>query len=331
MKYTKEVKTAVLALAAILVFIFGYSYLKGNSWFDSSRTFYAVYTDVEGLSPSSPVTINGFKVGNVENINFLDASGKLIVRFTVDSDFLFSEESIAQVYGGGLIGGKSLAVIPNYQSDNVAESGDTLPSEIEEGLLELVNERLTPLQEKVETAIESTDSLINSFNEVMNPTTRQNLKESIANLNLAVASFKNTAQSVEGILDESAPKINNSLTNISEMSENLNTFSDSLVAIDIEEITSNLKTAIANLETITEKINSGDGTAAKFINDPSVYNNLEEATQELEQLIEDIKLNPRRYVHFSVFGGDSKPYEEPEELEVEKLKVEELEVDELEE
>ena len=125
---------------------------------------------------SSPVTINGLKVGSVTGIGFLDDTGKLIVSFTVDTELPFSENSVAQIYGGGLIGGKSVAIIPEYERDNLAVSGDTLPSEIEEGLLELVNERLTPLQEKVEKAIESTDSLINSFNEVMNPRTRKNLK-----------------------------------------------------------------------------------------------------------------------------------------------------------
>ncbi len=111
MKYTKEVKTALLAIIAILLFIFGYSFLKGKNWFDSSRKFYAVYNNVEGLSPSSPVTINGLKVGNVTKIGFLDTSGQLVVTFLVDKEFPFSKESIAQVYGGGLIGGKSLAII----------------------------------------------------------------------------------------------------------------------------------------------------------------------------------------------------------------------------
>ena len=115
MKYTKEVKTALLAFVAILLFIFGYSFLKGKNWFDSSRTFYAVYDDVEGLTPSSPVTINGLKVGNVSKIGFLNDTGKLLVSFTVDTDLPFSSNSTAQIYGGGLIGGKSVAILPEYE------------------------------------------------------------------------------------------------------------------------------------------------------------------------------------------------------------------------
>lgn len=313
MKYTKEVKTGVLALVAIFLFIFGYSFLKGKTWFDSSRVFYAVYNDVEGLSPSSPVTINGLKVGSVTKIGFLNTSGELLVTFTVDTDLPFSENSIAQVYGGGFIGGKSLAIIPKFDEDNLATAGDTLPGEIEEGLLELVNERLTPLQEKVETAIVSTDSLINSFNEIMNRDTRQNLIQSIENLNLAVASLKNSSQSVENILSENRVKIDTALTNFVAVSENLQEFSRSLDQVEIAEMSNNIEDVIANLETVTEKLNNGDGTAAKLLNDPTVYDNLERATDQLDALIEDVKLNPKRYVHFSIFGKNAGPYSPPEE------------------
>lgn len=311
MKYTKEVKTALLALVAILLFIFGYSFLEGKNWFDSSRTFYAVYNDVEGLTPSSPVTINGLKVGSVTGIGFLDDSGKLIVSFTVDTELPFSENSIAQIYGGGLIGGKSVAIIPKYERDNLAVSGDTLPSEIEEGLLELVNERLTPLQEKVEKAIESTDSLINSFNEVMNPRTRENLKKSFEDLSLTVASFKSSARTVDNILKTNSIKIDTALTNFAEVSQDLTVFSEKVSEVDLLRMSNDLEETIANLERVSEKLNSGEGTAALLINDPSVYNNLERATNQLDELIQDVKLNPKRYVHFSIFGKNPGPYSEP--------------------
>ena len=311
MKITKEVKTALLALVAILLLIFGYSFLKGKNWFDSSRIFYAVYNDVEGLTPSSPVTINGLKVGNVTKIGFLNNTGRLLVTFSIDTELPFSNESIAQVYGGGLIGGKSLAILPFYDQGRIAKSGDTLQGEIEEGLLELVNERLTPLQEKVEKAIESTDSLINSFNEVMNPATRMNLKQSIANLDLAMASLKNSAQSVEGILADNSVKIDTAVNNFARVSRDLKDFSGDLNEIEIDEISGRLEAAVANIEIVTEKLNSGDGTAAKLINDPSVYNNLERATNQLDELIQDVKLNPKRYVHFSIFGKNPGPYSRP--------------------
>lgn len=313
MKYTKEVKTALLALVAILLFIFGYSFLKGKNWFDSSRTFYVIYNDVEGLSPSSPVTINGLEVGNVTNIGFLDNSGKLIVTFIVDNEFPFSKNSVAQVYGGGLIGGKSLAILPEYEKGNLAKSGDTLPGAIEEGLLELVNERLTPLQEKVERVIVSTDSLINAFNEIMNEEARKDLKKSFKDLSITVASLKSTAQSADNIFTENAPKIKRTFTNLDEMSTNLNNLSDTISKVDIRKMTNDLEQAVANFEDVTNKLTNGEGTAAKLINDPTVYNNLERATNQLDELIQDVKLNPKRYVHFSIFGKNPGPYSPPKD------------------
>ncbi|SDL12120.1 phospholipid/cholesterol/gamma-HCH transport system substrate-binding protein [Salinimicrobium catena] len=313
MKYSKEVKTALLALVAILLFIFGYSFLKGKNWFDSSRTFYAVYNDVEGLTPSSPVTINGLEVGNVTDISFLDTSGRLVVTFTVDNDFPFAKSSVAQIYGGGLIGGKSVAILPKYEQGNMAKSGDTLESAIEEGLLELVNERLTPLQEKVEKVIVSTDSLVNAFNQVLNEETRKDLKNSIENLSLTVASLRSTAKSADKILSENSPKFNRTFTNLDEMTTNLNNFSDTLAQVDLKRMTNDLETAVSNFEDVTNKLNNGDGTAARLINDPTVYNNLERATNQLDELIQDIKLNPKRYVHFSIFGKNPGPYSPPKD------------------
>ncbi|MGB7785350.1 MAG: MlaD family protein [Salinimicrobium sp.] len=311
MKYTKEVKTALLALVAILLFIFGYSFLKGKNWFDSSRTFYAVYNDVEGLTPSSPVTINGLKVGNVSKIGFLNDTGKLVVSLTVDTDLPFSSNSTAQIYGGGLIGGKSVAIIPKYERNNLAKNGDTLNSAIEEGLLELVNERLTPLQEKVEKAIVSTDSLINSFNEVMNPETRKNLKQSIEDLSLTVASLKSTARRADNILKNNSDKIDTAMTNFAEVSQDLKQFSGKVNEIDLQKMSNDLEETIAGLQSVSEKLNNGEGTAARLINDPSVYNNLERATNQLDELLQDVKLNPKRYVHFSIFGKNPGPYSKP--------------------
>ena len=170
MKISNEVKTAILAIVAIVLLIFGYSFLKGKNLLDSSRTFYAVYDEVEGLSPSSAVTINGLKVGQVTDINFLNKQGQLLVTFTVEKDFNFSKNSTAQVYGGGIIGGKSLAIVPEYESGSIAKSGDTLQSNVEEGIMELVNERLTPLQQKLERTVVSADSLLTSINDLLNDT-----------------------------------------------------------------------------------------------------------------------------------------------------------------
>lgn len=311
MKYTKEVKTGILAVIAVLILIFGYYFLKGQNLLDSSRTFHAIYADVEGLSTSSPVTINGLRVGQVTKIDFLDQTGLLVVTFTVDSNFKFSRNSLAQIYGGGIIGGKSLAIVPEYEMDLTAKTGDTLPSDIEEGIMELVNERLTPLQIKVERAIVSADSLITSFNQVLNPETRNNIAVTFEDISATVRSLRSTAESLNGIVEGNSAKLDRTFTNLDEMSGNFNKFSDTLAQVNLSGMSQDIEKVISDFETISNNLTSGQGTAGKLLTDDTVYDNLDRATKQLEELLQDIKLNPKRYVHISVFGKNPGPYETP--------------------
>lgn len=313
MKYTREVKTALLAIVAIILLIFGYSFLKGKNLLDSNRTFYAIYEDVEGLSPSSAVTINGLKVGQVTNIDFLDDTGLLLVKFTVESDFQFSRSSVAEVYGGGIIGGKSLAILPNYDEREMAKSGDTLDSDVEEGIMELVNDKLTPLQQKVERTVVSADSMLTAINEILDDSTRNSIRGTFTELNATATSFRGTANELEGIVGRNSGKLDRTFTNLDEMSTNFNKFSDTLATMNIGRMTNDLENVIGDFEQISNNLNNGQGTAGKLLNDDKVYQNLDRATLQLEQLLQDIKLNPKRYVHFSVFGKNPGPYDEPKD------------------
>lgn len=314
MKYSREVKTAVLAIVAIVILLFGYSFLKGENLLAQNRIFYAEYDDVEGLSPSSEVTINGLKVGQVSSIEFKDNSGRLVVSFTVKNDFQFSKNSKVNIYGGSIIGGKSLAIVPVYdQQSEWAQSGDTLQGDKEEGIMELVNDKLTPLQNKLENTITSADSMLTAITEILDDSTRNNIRGTFRNLDATVSSFRVTADELQGIVKGNSAKLDRTFTNLDEMSTNFNKFSDTLSSMDIGKITSDLEKVIADFEGISNKLNSKEGTAGKLINDDAVYNNLDQATKQLEQLLQDIKLNPKRYVHFSVFGKKPGDYEEPKD------------------
>lgn len=311
MKLSKELKTGLLALVAILLLIFGYSFLKGENLLKSDRTFYAVYENVEGLSTSSKVTINGLEVGNVLAIDFYGTRGKLLVTFRVDSDFSFSNNSLAKIYGGDLIGGKSMAIIPEYARGQQAKTGDTLPSAIDEGIFELVNDRLTPLQNKVESAITNADSVLVAVSDVLNKDSRENLRIAIADFTQTASSLKTTASSLSRIVNQNEAKLSNTLANIDHMSTNFSHLSDTLAQLDITSMVNNMERVIADFQSISNKIEKGDGTLGKFINDDRVYENLSRATEQMEELMQDIKLNPKRYVHFSVFGKKAGQYEEP--------------------
>ena len=309
MKITREVKTAILVISGILLFIYLFNFLKGNDILDSSRTFYTIYDNVEGLAPSTPVTINGLNVGKVQDISFTeDGSGKLVVKLVVEEEFNFSKNSEAQLYEAGLIGGKAIAIIPANDNAENATKGTYLKGTIKAGLSELVNQRLTPLQEKLETTFVSADSLLMNLNSVFDDRTKNNLKSSIAQLNTTISSFKSTSESLNQLVSENQENLKSTLNNIENISGNLSKITDSIAASDFTETINNLQTTISNFNKILVKIESGEGSMGRLMKDEGLYNNLEGATKELEALLKDIKLHPKRY--FRILSKKEIPYSE---------------------
>ena len=311
MKITKEIKTAVLVIAAILLFIWGYSFLKGRDLLTSYRTFYVQYENVEGLTGSAPVTINGLVVGAVTGIKFLNETGKLQVELQVKSDFPISKSSVVSIYEPGLIGGKQIMITPNLKDTSVAESGETLLGSIKPGLTSLVAERLTPLQEKVEKMVVSADVLLKNINTILDAKTKANLKSSIANLDATLAEFKTASTTVNEMLAENEGKINNTMTNIDKASANFSKVSDSLAKVNIGKTVKKLEQTLANVDKIMSDVQSGKGTMGKLMKDESLYNNFAKSSKELELLLQDLRLNPTRYVNVSLFGKKNKPYVAP--------------------
>jgi len=313
LKFTREVKTGILAICAIALLIFGYSFLKGKNLLENDRTLYAVYKNVEGLIPSSPVTINGLVVGQVVSIEFADTQGNLVVEFNINNKFSFSKNSEAKVYGGGLIGGKSLAIMPKYEQGLEAKSGDTLPGRVEAGLLELVNDRLTPLQEKLEAAITDADTLLTSVNGILNVDNQNNLNSIFRDLSVTVRNFKSASADLNVVLSGNKDKLNSTLSNLDTMSSNLSKVSDSLAQLNVAKLGKDLETVLANFNKISKDLNGGKGTAGKLLKDDKLYDNLEKTSKQLELLLQDLRLNPKRYVHISVFGKKNTPYETPKD------------------
>ena len=229
MKISREVKTAILVVSGILLFIYVFNYLKGENILDSSRTFYTIYDNVEGLASSTPVTINGLGVGKVQEIKFMeDGSGKLKVKLLIDSDFEFSKNSKAELYEAGLIGGKAVAIIPAFDNAANAKKGDFLEGIVKAGLTELVNQRLTPLQEKMELMMVSADSMLTNLNSIFDTQTKANLKNSIAELSKTIKSFKNTSESINSLIANNKDKLENTLSNVDSISSNLAEITDSI-------------------------------------------------------------------------------------------------------
>lgn len=308
---SREFKAGIIALIVIAIFIWGYSFIKGSSLLDNNRVFYAEYDNVQGLAPSAPVTINGLKVGVINAIYFNPKkTGKLIVKFSLKNEFEFSKKSIAQIYSPDFISGKSIKLLVSYQGDK-AVSGDTLKGNVEAGILGALNDQIAPLQAKVESFLLNTDSLITNMNEVFDSNTKQNLRTSVASLNTTLARFSSVSKSLDAMLANDG-KIASILTKADVASTNLVSLTDSLNNANLKTTIRKLKTTITSFNKILASVEKGEGSLGKLLKDKGLYENLEGASKEMEELLYEMKLHPKRFVHFSLFGKKPKPYKAKE-------------------
>ena len=313
-KISRELKTGIIAVLTIAVFIWGFSFIKGSNLFDSSRHFYAEYDNVQGLSVSAPVTINGLKVGVVDKIYFHPKKvGVLVVNFSLNNDFEFTKNSIAEIYNPDFISGKSIKILPAFDGTN-AVSGDTLNGKIEAGILGALNDQIAPLQSKVTSFLTNTDTLLVGFNAIFDQKTQGNLREAIASLNTTLSTFKTASKSLNTMLAENG-KVDSILTNATTASHNLVSLTDSLNQSQIKQTVQRLQGTIEKFNGILATIEDGDGTIGKLLKDEGLYDNLEAASKEMEELLYELKVNPKRFVHFSLFGKKAKAYK-PEEEEI---------------
>ena len=305
MKLSYEIKTALLVMSGIFLFIVMINYLKSNDIFVSDMSFFAIYEDVEGVSTGTPVTISGFNVGSVQDISFFGDDAKLLLKFRVENDFEFSSNSIAQIYETGLIGGKALAIIP-VNGKNLAISGDTLQSDIAPGLTELVNDKLSPLQEKIESMVVSADSLLIAVNSVFDIETKQNLTTSIENFSATIQSAKKSVDVLEEVLGNNENRLNSIIVNADQSLKNFSNLSENFDELDL--VIENLSKSSTNINSITSEIKAGNGLVNKVVYDEVFVESLDQISSNINLLLEDLRMNPKRYVHFSLFGKKNKTY-----------------------
>jgi len=313
LKLSRELKTGIIVIGGVLLFVMGFSYLKSTPLFDNSKTMYAVYPNVGGLQAGTVVSINGYGVGKVNDIQFMDKKGNLVVTFTVSSDFKFSKYSKVELYDTGIIGGKGLQITPILDGSPDAQSGDTLLTETRPGLTELAQQKLTPLFRKVEAAVMDADSVLINVNNVLDEKTKRDLQESIHGLNALMSSLNGSASTLDNILKNNEGSLDSSLRNFEKLTENFSSLATSLNNSGLVNTIASLETTVTSLNNVIAKLENGDGTVGKLMDDKELYTNLNSASRELDLLLQDFRLNPKRYVNVSVFGKKQKEYTLPEE------------------
>ena len=302
MKLSKEIKAAFFVLTTILLFIFGFNFLKGSSLLDRQKTIYAVYDEVDGLLVGANVMINGLSIGNVTELDFLPNSTKILVTLKVKDKLNFSSKSTASIYETGVLGGLAISIEPIFERESIVKTGDTLNSSVRPGLTELINRQIEPLSRQLQSTITSVDSIFTGASNVLNRQTQEEIKESINVLTSAIKAINNSSIIIEETLTAKSSQINNTIDNFEKISSNLSEVSDELNSFGLSNLLSNLEVSVDGISSIVDKLDSDKSTIGKLINEHEVYNNLNSSLESLNSLISDIKAKPKKYVHFSVFG-----------------------------
>ncbi len=302
MNFSKEIKTALLILSGIVIFIFGFNYLKGSSLLDNEINVHTLYADVEGLVVGANVTINGLNVGKVKKIDFDENFEKIKVSFSLRSDLTFSNQSIAQLYEAGLIGGKAIAILPDYSAARPVQDDDVLPSTIKPGLTELVNQQIAPLQNKLEGLLTSADSLFAGVSNVLNYNTQNNLKLALEGVTQSIDNVNKLSNSLSRVVNSNEKVFNSTLSHLEHTTNNLALLSDSLKQMPLASTIQHLEKTTAQIQQLVEKMEKGEGSLGKLLNEETLYNKLLYSAEALEALLVDLKSHPKRYVHFSIFG-----------------------------
>lgn len=311
MKLSREIKTAILVISAILLFIWGYSFLKGKDLFTDYKTLYVEYQNVEGLVIGAPVTINGLAVGKVSAIRLNNKTAMILVEMQIKSDFPISKTSVSEIYSPSALGGKQLSIIPDTKNPNPAVDGDFLKPSIKLGLTDAIAEQLEPLKDKITKLLDNANVMLVSINDILDEKSKADLKNSIASLSETMGEFRKASGTINTILDDNKKQIGGIVTNFDKVSKDFSQISDSLNKADLGKTVKNLQLTLKKVDNIMADLETGKGTMGKLLKDDKLYVNLAKTSKELELLLQDVRLNPTRYVNVSLFGKKNKPYVAP--------------------
>ena len=300
MKISREVKTAVLVISGIALMIFLFNYLKGINILDDNAEYHTTF-DYNALNESSPVTIKGNKIGKITHIEYDYDTGKTKVTISVEKELKFSTNSKIRLFETGLMGGNALAIVPE-PGDQMAKSGDYLQSEIEPGLIRSLTENFSGLSSNLGNTMQSADTLLINLNKLVIDDSEEGLKRTIAELNKTIASFNRLSNSLDELVTKNDSELTAAIANFNKVTSDLAVMSEDLKDVKLSESVAKLENTMNNINALIADVKNGNGTLGKLMTDDKLYDNLEGASKQLEQLLQDFKLNPKRYVHFSVFG-----------------------------
>ncbi len=319
MKINNETKVGALTALAITLLILGFNFLKGKSLFKTGNFIYAKVKQTKGLMVSNPVSINGLQIGSVYDLEEADKNlNNIIISIKLSKDVNIPVNSIASIKDNPL--GTSTMEISKGDSKDYLKNKDTIPTVDEPGMLGTITTKLTPVVDQVRTTVQTLDSVLRNVNTIFDPVTKDNMKSVAGNIKGITASLIISAKSLEALMNQQTGYLGKSMSNLNSFSNNLAGNNDKINAtlsnvekstrnlsnVDLDGTLNQLRTTVEKLNSAVEKIDSKDGSIGRLLNDNQLYDNLANTTRSLNILMDDIRVNPKRYVSISIFGGKAK-------------------------
>jgi phospholipid/cholesterol/gamma-HCH transport system substrate-binding protein len=309
MKISHEVKVGAVALVTIIAFILMFSFLKGTALFTSTDTYHIVYSDIAGLTESNPVEINGYQAGVVQDIRLInDGSGLILVSLSVDRHFNIPKDTRAEITTATLIAGMKV-VLRMGESSEMCQNHDTISGYVATSILDRLSDLVTPVEGNIADMIIKLDSIISSVNEVFSPQMRNDIRSSMSNISSATSDLKEITSTEKDELMASledlkvfTAMLSANSTSLDSTLKNLEKISDAVASANLATTLSSLKSSLTSLDEIVRGISKGEGSAGKLVRDDSLYTNINNTLYDLDLLLKDMKDNPKKYVHFSLFG-----------------------------
>ncbi|PRD57321.1 MlaD family protein [Sphingobacterium gobiense] len=310
MKISNETKVGIITVVALTLLFIGYNFLKGNDVFSRENVFYTDYDNVDGLTISKPVVVSGYQIGRVSEMRLLE-NGKIRTHFKIKNEYDIPSNTVARIVSADLLGSKAI-VFQLGNSKTMAKSGDPLLSDVQANLLEKVE----PLQLKIENLVVKLDSVLSAVNTALDVEFQRDFKSSLRSISVSLQNMENITHEVEGLMGsekvrlakimQNLESITNNFqknnTKINNILTNLDSLSDDLAKTEIKATIDNATQVMKNIEVITTKINNGEGSIGLLLNDDNLYNNLNNASEGLDNLIRDVEERPGKYIRLSIFG-----------------------------
>ena len=305
------IKIGILAVSAIVILVWGLSFLKGESLFKAENHYIAIYNKLDGLAESNPVMLSGYRIGSVENIGFVEEDNelKIIVKMKISNDFMLPIGTTAKIVNIDIMGTKGIEIIRPKTVSGYYTNGDTLRSSMDGGIIDQILDFVLPMKEDLAGFLTTSDSVMHALNQLLNEKNLNNLSHSLEGLSDVATHLSKNANSIDSIIrnfDKAARMLGRNTSTLERAIANFATVSDTLAGLELSTTLSEAQEALKKANRLLATINDSNGTAQKILTSDSLYNNLEEATVRINRILDEFEKHPKKYINLSIFGGKEK-------------------------